>query len=699
MEESDENGLKEESYQALTSREESDLERLMAQCEFTINNTEAFTEKLSRELSSMDSSNIQSIMASEQKVENLMKVLQCSIDEVAKLEQRIEHYQNLLKNVRDIVLQVEQKEALVQTQNDNNQKLLSELQSLINELEFPPDKERNLFETDLTKSNGITLCLIAANSLQECLQANIHPALRQMNAVREQQRYLEQIQARFCNRLYTQMNEIFDSLVAQYADRLLQSMNSKDLALCNHEVIHNALMPYSPLIKLLKPNSDNTFSAIQNSYLNKMKPLYENEITHYFDLVKEKLSGGKLTIGSSDSFDGRKKNQEGSRMRSSSFQGTGQEFLDSSSSKSSDISLSEWEEFDSCIERMLSTIDPVCLYEQRFCISFFDIDSVNVQHTTESGHRRSSSIGSQNYSISPSPSNLSQNSSELSDVKKAESLRRLMSQMFLILEQEFVKFISNYDRLDGLYSMYLLVRLSQHVLSTQDAGSFLAKTYGNILIHVKRNFDKFMQSQVTAIEETKAPKKPKCGVFPFIKKFEQFAKQAEGVFKVSASRRTDIDRWYVTLCRSMFDTINRLSDTHHKTPPEMVRLENYHYLHDVLCTLKIACLESEKREAKQRYNEALKDYVARYFGRPLEKLNTFFEGVQMKVAQGVKQDEVGYQLAFSKQELRKVINSCTLKDIKKGLEEMYRKVEKHTCDPDSTLIQVSKTSAFEKIIY
>lgn len=35
---------------------------------------------------------------------------------------------------------------------------------------------------------------------------------------------------------------------------------------------------------------------------------------------------------------------------------------------------------------------------------------------------------------------------------------------------------------------------------------------------------------------------------------------------------------------------------------------------------------------------------------------TFFDGVQARVASGVKASEVGYQLAFSKQELRKVIN-------------------------------------------
>lgn len=50
-------------------------------------------------------------------------------------------------------------------------------------------------------------------------------------------------------------------------------------------------------------------------------------------------------------------------------------------------------------------------------------------------------------------------------------------------------------------------------------------------------------------------------------------------------------------------------------------LENYHRLHALLSQLKISVLESEKKEAKQRYQEALQSYVILYFGRPLEKLN------------------------------------------------------------------------------
>ena len=50
-------------------------------------------------------------------------------------------------------------------------------------------------------------------------------------------------------------------------------------------------------------------------------------------------------------------------------------------------------------------------------------------------------------------------------------------------------------------------------------------------------------------------------------------------------------------------------------------LENFHHLHALLSQLKISVLDGHRKEAKQKYNEALKAYVTRYFGRPLEKLN------------------------------------------------------------------------------
>lgn len=53
----------------------------------------------------------------------------------------------------------------------------------------------------------------------------------------------------------------------------------------------------------------------------------------------------------------------------------------------------------------------------------------------------------------------------------------------------------------------------------------------------------------------------------------------------------------------------------------------------------------------------------------------------------MKENEVSYQMAFSKQELRKVISQYPVREVKKGLENLYKKVEKHLCE-EVNLLQV-----------
>lgn len=72
----------------------------------------------------------------------------------------------------------------------------------------------------------------------------------------------------------------------------------------------------------------------------------------------------------------------------------------------------------------------------------------------------------------------------------------------------------------------------------------------------------------------------------------------------------------------------------------------------------------------------------------------FFEGVQAKVGAGVKESEISYQMAFSKQELRRVVKEYPAREVKKGLENLYRKVEKHLCEEEN-LLQVRYVTYYE----
>lgn len=55
----------------------------------------------------------------------------------------------------------------------------------------------------------------------------------------------------------------------------------------------------------------------------------------------------------------------------------------------------------------------------------------------------------------------------------------------------------------------------------------------------------------------------------------------------------------------------------------------------------------------------------------------------------MKESEISYQMAFSKEQLRKVISAYPAREVKKGLEHLYKKVEKHLSDEEN-LLQVKE---------
>ena len=75
-----------------------------------------------------------------------------------------------------------------------------------------------------------------------------------------------------------------------------------------------------------------------------------------------------------------------------------------------------------------------------------------------------------------------------------------------------------------------------------------------------------------AIKECKVPRKSgKCGVIPSVREFMRFAEKAESIV-MGTDRRSDLDKAYKILINALFDSINRLSEEHPKTPRSVVLL-------------------------------------------------------------------------------------------------------------------------------
>merc|ERR1719510_1404369 len=220
---------------------------------------------------------------------------------------------------------------------------------------------------------------------------------------------------------------------------------------------------------------------------------------------------------------------------------------------------------------------------------------------------------------------LAKDYANMQDAKKAklamEEARSMMAESFPTLENELLNFISTYEKADSFFTLHALVRLSKHVLSAQDTGSFLAITLGLVLVKIKRNFDRFMEAQKKSIEEARAPRRNKCGILPFVSNFEKFTDTTESIFR-NSERRSDLEKWYTSLVMEMVTSINRISREHNKTPAEVIKMENFHHLHNLLAQMRIQTLEVAKKDLESQIQEIQNVVVPFQLAKSVENIRT-----------------------------------------------------------------------------
>ncbi|XP_071201942.1 exocyst complex component 1-like isoform X2 [Salvelinus alpinus] len=699
-----------DDYQELNAREEQDIEGMMEVCEYAISNAEAFAEKLSKELQVLDGANIHSIMASEKQVNILMQLLDEALSEVDTIKGKMSSYEEMLQSVKEQMDQISQSNRLIQISNTNNGKLLDEIQFLVNYMDLSKGHIRALQEGDLSSSKGIEACINASEALLQCMNVALRPGHEKLMAVKQQQHLFTELRDTFARRLTNHLNNVFvhqpllipcAAYVQGHDQSSVLSQHMAELTLPKHSPLHRDLLRYAKLMEWLKNTQREKYEGLSRTYVDYMTRLYEREIKDFFEVAKIKMAGtakegkgnkfatlprkesalkqeteslhgssGKLT-GSTSSLN--KLAVQGSSSRRSQSSS----LLDMGNMSASDLDVADRTKFDKIFEQVLSELEPLCLAEQDFISKFFKLQ----QHPTLAQGEVEESDGGV-PSRQPPPGEYRH---FISSTEK-DMVRLMMNKVFQSIETELNSLIALGDKIDSFHSLYMLVKMSHHVWTAEnvDPASYLSTTLGNVLVTVKRNFDKCISGQIRQMEEVKISKKSKVGILPFVAGFEEFAELAETIFR-NAERRGDLDKAYVKLIRAVFMNVEKVANESQKTPCDVVMMENFHHIFSTLSHLKISCLETERRESKHKYTDHLQSYVINSLGQPLEKLNHFFEGVEARVAQGVREDEVSYQLAFNKQELRKVIKEYPGKEVKKGLDNLYKKVDKHLCEEESLL--------------
>eukprot|EP01135_Chromosphaera_perkinsii_P004825 Nk52_evm3s298 gene=Nk52_evmTU3s298 len=136
---------------------------------------------------------------------------------------------------------------------------------------------------------------------------------------------------------------------------------------------------------------------------------------------------------------------------------------------------------------------------------------------------------------------------------------------------------------------------------------------------------------------------------------------------------------YIRLAEAVIENMTKVvSEFKHS---HIALFENFYHFFNEISLLKIPCLDAHKKAAQRKYRESLQSYIEVILGTPMESLSQFVDGVERLLESGVQEEQVSFQLAFSKQELKKCIKAYPGKEVKKGLEHVYKKVLKHASQP------------------
>lgn len=248
----------------------------------------------------------------------------------------------------------------------------------------------------------------------------------------------------------------------------------------------------------------------------------------------------------------------------------------------------------------------------------------------------------------------------------------------------------------------LIAAIERKLLEFEESSQeFLARTLQRQHTRLTGLFSKFLDSQIQAIEDTKVKIKKRKGVIGFMRIFPSFSLALETMLTAADNLeiRETVNHAYTRINKAMFESLKIIARENPSAgqtagaDPEDKEALNYqillienmnHYIEEV-DTRSNPVLEEWKQNAVQEMDEHMSLYVGAVIRRPLGKLLDFLESTEslMNLRQpGDPATKISGMTSHSKSTFRKVLAAYDSKEIKRGIETLKKRVEKHFGDID-----------------
>jgi hypothetical protein len=222
--------------------------------------------------------------------------------------------------------------------------------------------------------------------------------------------------------------------------------------------------------------------------------------------------------------------------------------------------------------------------------------------------------------------------------------------------------------------------------------------------HLENRFKKFVDDQIRAIEETKVKINKRKGVISFIRIFPNFTSAVENILAgvdPNLEVRSMVDREYSRILKSMFDSLKIIArenpavavNAGSTADPEDKEALNFHillienanhYLEEV-DTRGLEVLDEWHANAQAELDEHMRLYIDAVVRRPLGRLLEYLENIEAQLASGKLGPSIAAQPSNSRGIFNKTLGAYDAKEVRKGIETLRKRVEKHFGDEDPTV--------------
>ncbi|KAM7538191.1 hypothetical protein Aperf_G00000061858 [Anoplocephala perfoliata] len=682
-----------DGYNTLNDREENDLKNFLdGTSSEDIFDADSLMHNLQKYLFDAEGSNVHFIVESEHKVATLITALDMALEELDTMEAKLDAYHQYIADVEESMSGLQDRDQLAQITGDNRRLLLETLEHIVASLSINAGVLRTLEEeADLV---DIERYKEAASCLDALFSADRIPGEEHLQAVSEKSVELVSLRDKFAGRLSHQVN----SMVVRFSAQLMRIApgvpsgaggggggggvggSMADLSGgggASRHLHHRLHVPGTGSVLSLSGSRSN-LSGIGNGGAN-LEHCYELLSIQRSEMLQmSSLVGGWLQNNRTDVFRTLKKQyiermqaffyriyheiiQQGIQTILSLTKSSKHDAAKSDSDTCSVLVVSQTnalKQFKPAFENLMDNLLALVSGEEAFIVEFFCLD-------------------------------------DCKDVMDTFACTQILFNGLPDGMGELIRFCENQN---ALFSMFILQVLSQIAAELNEkpkeqhqqqkkglAGSFWNQLINRCISDTRTVLQRHVNALNQLFRDSKPSKKPRCGVLNMMRVYENFAESSILVFGAGAKI---LEQAHSDLICCLMNELDRVAAESVKTPPEVVLLENYHRLYDILCRLKLPSLNDTRKEAKARYQRALQEYSMNCMGRPLEDLHNFFEQVQSALDSGVRPDAICYQLAFQKHMLQKILKEYPGKEVKRGLETLRRKVEKNLSEEGNLFLVV-----------